>query len=97
MVVTFKCSDPYIATRNSEPTQATIIFEGSKKECEKIMLDIFNKNFEFYASNVYQAIKWSNTLNNYDGLFRSHCHGNNLYMHHDSRYWEVSYKKNVNR
>lgn len=36
MVVIFKCSDPYIASRNLEPKDWKIVFEGDLKSCKNI-------------------------------------------------------------
>lgn len=100
MVVTKKTIDPYIASRNyGESTSEQIVFEGTKKECEKFLLDEFNDRFqnEIQCDSVGQAIRWSNKRGCLDGLYRNNYHGKNLFMHWDSRYWEIKHKNEVEK
>lgn len=64
MVVVFKCNDPYIASRHGEET--CITFEGSKKECEKYLLDVFIDQESRIFSRVCDAVRYSNRRDNFD-------------------------------
>ena len=91
MIVKFSSIDPYIASRYGENT--CIVFEGTKKQCENYLLDLFNEKDDFYAQNIGEAIKKSNKRGNWDGLFRSTCKGHRAYFRYDSRQWEIMTKK----
>ena len=73
-----------------------IDFEGTKKECENFLLDLFNEKNELFAQSVGEAIRMSNRRGNYDGLFRSSCKGHRAYFRYDSRSWEIMTKKEFN-
>lgn len=91
MVVVFKCNDPYIASRNREET--CITFEGSKKECERFLLDEFIDQESRVFSRVCDAVRYSNRRGNFDGLFRNQYGDKSLYLRWDSRSWEIMTKK----
>lgn len=91
MVVVFKCNDPYIASRNREET--CITFEGSKKGCEKYLLDVFMDQESRIFSRVCDAVLYSNRRDNFDGLFRNQYGNKSLYLRYDSRSWEIMTKK----
>lgn len=85
MVVVFMCTDPYIASRNGEKT--CIAYEGTKKECEKFLLNEFEDQESRIFSRTCDAVRYSNRRGNFDGLFRDN-HGG-LYLRYDSRAWEI--------
>ena len=88
MVVVFKCMDPYIASRNREET--CIAYEGTKKECEKFLLNEFEDQESRYFSRTCDAVRYSNRRKKFDGLFRDSSGG--LYLRYDSRHWEIMTK-----
>ena len=89
MVVVFQCMDPYIESRHGEET--CIAFEGSKKDCEKFLLDEFMDQESRVFDRTCDAVRYSNRRGNFDGLFRS-PHGS-LYLRYDSRNWEIMTKR----
>ena len=89
MVVVFQCMDPYIASRNREET--CIAYEGTKKECEKFLLDEFMDQESRVFSRTCDAVRYSNRHGNFDGLYRDN-HGG-LYLRYDSCHWEIMTKK----
>lgn len=88
MVVIFQCMDPYIASRHREET--CIAYEGTKKECEKFLLNEFEDQESRVFSRTCDAVRYSNRRDNYDGLFRDSSGG--LYLRYDSRHWEIMTK-----
>lgn len=88
MVVVFQCMDPYIASRCREET--CIAYEGTKKECEKFLLNEFEDQESRVFSRTCDAVRYSNRRDNFDGLFRDSSDG--LYLRHDSRHWEIMKK-----
>lgn len=96
MIVKFTCTDPYIASRNGE--KKGIVFEGTKKECEEYVYDVFCDNeSNFTGNSIGTAIRWSNKRNCWDGIFRSNCRGHRLYTRYDSRIWEIMTKKEAQK
>ena len=91
MIVYFTSENPYIASRNNEHNG--IVFEGTKKECEGYLLELFNKYDELYACSVGEAIRKSNKRGHYDGLFRDSGKGHRCYFRYDSRSWDIMHKK----
>lgn len=89
MVVVFQSLDPYIASRNREET--CIAYEGTKKECEKFLLNEFEDQESRVFSRTCDAVRYSNRRGNFDGLYRDD-HGG-LYLRYDSRHWEIMTKK----
>lgn len=96
MVVTFRYIDPFIASRHGRDINESIVFEGSKKECENYLLNEFNDCFssETFQDSVKNAVRWSNKRNCFDGLFRT-LKQKRLYMNWDSRQWEIKFKKEL--
>ena len=88
MVVVFQSLDPYIASRHRE--QTCIAYEGTKKECEKFLLDEFMDQESRIFSRTCDAVRYSNRRGNFDGLYRD-SHGG-LYLRYDSRAWEIMTK-----
>ena len=88
MVVVFKCMDPYIASRNREET--CIAYEGTKKECEKFLLNEFEDQESRVFSRTCDAVRYSNRRGNFDGLYMDDNGG--LYLRYDSRHWEIMTK-----
>lgn len=88
MVVVFQCMDPYIASRNREET--CIAYEGTKKECERFLLNEFEDQESRVFSRTCDAVRYSNRRDNFDGLFRDSSGG--LYLRYDSRHWEIMKK-----
>lgn len=85
MVVIFKCSDPYIASRNLEPKDWEIVFEGDLKSCKKYLLSMYNENCSDsygYASDQAEAVR--NSRRNLDGM---EAVGRRL--DYDSRIWKI--------
>lgn len=88
MVVVFQCMDPYIASRYREET--CIAYEGTKKECERFLMEEFEDQESRIFGRTCDAVRYSNRRGNFDGLFRSR-HGS-LYLRYDSRHWEIMKK-----
>lgn len=92
MVVFFTSTDPYIAGRHGEKNG--VVFEGSKKECEKYLLELYNDKMDApYATKVCDAVRFCNKLIQIDGLSRSALKGHRLSFSYDSRVWEIMTKK----
>jgi hypothetical protein len=89
MVVVYQCTDPYIASRYREET--CIAFDGTKKECERFLLDEFDDQESRIFPRVCDAVRYSNKRNKFDGLFRDGR--KSLYLRYDSRLWEIMPKK----
>ena len=88
MVVVFKSLDPYIASRNREET--CIAYEGTKRDCEKFLLNEFIDQESRVFSRTCDAVRYSNRRVNFDGLYRDKH--NSLYLRYDSREWEIMTK-----
>lgn len=85
MVVIFKCSDPYIASRNLEPKDWEIVFEGDLKSCKKYLLSMYNENCSDsygYASDQAEAVR--NSRRNHDGM-----EAGGRRLDYDSRIWQI--------
>lgn len=97
MIVTMVTTDPYIASRHpDESTTPHQVFEGTKKECEQYLLDVYNNKMDApYASRVCDAVRFSNKSNNIDGMSRYCLKGKHLCFSYDSRYWEITTKKQL--
>lgn len=91
MVVFFTSTDPYIASRCGE--KKGIEFEGTKKECERYLLDLYNDRMNVHASRICDAVRFCNKMNKVDGLSRSALKGHRLSFSYDSRVWEIMTKK----
>jgi hypothetical protein len=92
MVVFFTSTDPYIASRHGEKNG--IEFEGTKKQCERYLLDLYNDMMDApFASRICDAVRLCNKLNKIDGLSRSALKGHRLSFSYDSRVWEIMTKK----
>ena len=91
MVVVFQSLDPYIASRNGEKT--CIAYEGTKKECEKFLLNEFEDQESRVFSRTCDAVRYSNRRGNFDGLYRNQYGNKSLYLRYDSRHWEIMTKK----
>lgn len=95
MVVTFRFTNPYIASRNGGSISETVVFEGTKRECENYLFNEFCDCFQndVFVSTLAGALRWSRKSGRFDGLYRSLS--GRLYMDWDSRVWEVKFKKEV--
>lgn len=99
MVVITRTTCPYIASRNGEKTYWTIVFEGTKKQCECYILDVYNQKVNApYATSVAQAIRFTKKQRTIDGLSRWFLQGPNrnrkfLQLDYDSRIWRTATKK----
>ena len=97
MIVTEVTTCPYIASRHpNESTSPHIIFEGTKKQCEAYILDIYNLKMDApYAGTVAEALRFCRKRESIDGLSRSSFKGHHLRFDYDSRIYEVTTKKNL--
>jgi hypothetical protein len=90
MLVIKKTTCPYIASRNNESTDYSVVFEGTKNECEQYLLDIVNENFDCqYFESIRKALTFFRKKNTHDGIWKL----KRINLSYDSREWHICTKK----